>query len=94
MAQSRPAPEGTGGPAAERAAAALLERRRRQVAGAAPAAVAGVCGGTKRPAKGEARLCSEAMETERATRLRHTEEDQAKAARTHTTRRGRATRDI
>ena len=91
--ESRLAAPRTGGPAAERAAAALLERRRRQVQ-AQRRLLLRVCGGTKRSAKGEARRCSEAMETERATRLRHTEEDQAKAARTHTTRRGRATRDI
>ena len=84
----------TGGPAAERAAVALLERRRRQVQ-AQRRLLLRVCGGTKRSAKGEARRCSEAMETERATRVRHTEEDQAKeVASPHTTRRGRATRDI
>ena len=67
-----------GGPAAERAAAALLERRRRQVQ-AQRRLLLRVCGGTKRSAKGvEARRCSEAMANERATRVRHTEEDQAK----------------
>ena len=57
-----------GSSTAEGAAAALLERRRRQVQ-AQRRLLLRVCGGTKRSAKGEARRCSEAMETERADRV-------------------------
>ena len=53
-----------GGSTAQGAAAALLERRRRQVQ-AQRRLLLRVCGGTKRSAKGEARRCSEVMETER-----------------------------
>lgn len=61
-----------GGSKVEGAAAALLERRRRQVQ-AQRRLLLRVCGGTKRSAKGEARRCSEVMETERAARVRNSE---------------------
>ena len=58
------APPPGGSTAQGAAAAALLERRHRQVQ-AQRRLLLRVCGGTKRSAKGEARRCSEMMETER-----------------------------